>query len=143
MKTLIIALLLLTGCAQSLIPGHYREATYRGPSMVPWKIHIADQYTVWWKCFPVPAAYGCTDPKTHTVWAIDSLAILLHECDHVHAIEEGTSELVETVKDLAYGWAIGNAMFAATLPFPALERPCGEDYVEGDKTRWVRLKAKE
>src|SRR3990167_4452251 len=145
MKKLALLCLFLTGCAASLVPGYEKPTTYyRGPSGLPWKIHVASQWKVSWECNKDTAVFGlfvhgCTLPAKREVWTIDSWTIAAHECRHVNAMEEGGGETKEWIKDIAYDWWMTNAAFAVSLPFPARAKPCGEDFDGSTKSRWSIL----
>lgn len=139
--TLLLVAFLLSGCAASLVPGYERLSIYRDETGVPWRINVVDQARVWSECGPL--LYGCTDPVRLTVWMIDSWTVAQHECAHVREIEQGNSQGGEWLKDLAYGWIVSNALFTLTMPIPAAQKPCGEDYAYSDSDhtngKWVRL----
>jgi hypothetical protein len=140
----LLLALFLSGCAASLVPGYEREPViYRWHSQMPWRINVASQWRVWAECGPL--FHGCTNPETREVWAIDSLAVVTHECRHVRALEEGATEIAEWAKDLTYGWVIDNTFFILTAPLPAPEKPCGDDYVYGSdpNSRWTMLRRAE
>ena len=144
MKKLALLCLFLTGCAASLVPGYEKPTSYyRGPSRLPWKIHVVSQWRVWWECgFPwsvVAMSLGCTNPDDRQVWMINSLALEYHECSHVNALEEGGTERKEWIKDATYGWVLLNVGLAATLPVPAREKPCGPDFDGSTSSKWTIL----
>ena len=145
-KIFIVSLLFLSGCAASLVPGHYRESLYHWHSGMPWRIYIADQYTVSLKCNEAMPAFGifvngCSIPKTREVWTIDSLVISLHECNHIRQMDSGGDLTTEWIQDITFRWWLDNLLFSLTWPVPAADKPCGEDYVYGSdpNSRWVRL----
>ena len=147
-KILLVGLsaLVFGGCAASLVPGHRKESLYQWHSGMPWQIHIADQYTVSLKCNEaIPGlglfTYGCTVPKSREVWMIDSWVVSQHECRHLQQMDSGEDSATEWIQDITFRWLLDNLLFSLTWPFPAEEKPCGDDYVYGadPDSRWVRL----
>lgn len=147
MKIIALFLFLVAGCARSLVPGYEKPiAYYRPPSGLVWKVHIASQWRVSWECQKVHPwipllplfAHGCTTDNRE-IWVIDSWAISKHECGHAKALDEGGSQALEWIKDITYDWNVTNAIFLATLPVPARDKPCGEDADGTSKSRWAIL----
>ncbi len=122
----LLAALVLVGCGLQTWNGRF-GAYY--PSDKPqdithvWTIHIVSILKVWDKCSPLFVA--CTIPETREVWTIDNPGALWHECQHVRALEAGGNEAIEWVKDLTYGWPLGNIAMILTAPFSAGEPTCG------------------
>jgi len=135
LKLFLVSLIFLTGCAKSLVPGHYREDFYVTDRGKAWQVHVVDAYRIGIECVGIPLPgiiHGCIIPSERgqgKAYIIDSLAAAKHECGHIQALGDGSTSANEWLKDIFYGHFLLTGMFLFTAPIPAPDLPCGESAI--------------
>ncbi len=136
LRLFLLLIVLLTGCAKSLVPGHYRHNAYVTDRGKIWHVHVVDAYRVGIECIGMPLPgiiHGCTIPFKRgghgKAYMIDSFAAAYHECGHLRAFGNGSTSDTEWLKDLLYGHLLSTGIFLLTAAFPAPHLPCGESAI--------------
>ena len=107
----MVLLFLLSGCAP-----HWMMTQERIEYGDGYELHVASYPHVAQACRN-PLLYGCTWQEGEEIiaYSVPNRGVINHEMGHIQRLQNGDSEGKEWLRDIAYGWLLGNIMMLLTI----------------------------